>query len=132
MLRLTKKIEYAILAMRYIDSHPDKPVSAKEISESLNISFEFLSKTLQALIKYGLINSQQGKSGGYFLAKNSSEITISDIINALDEHSEVVECAAEDEPSSCDRLKDCTIKQPMHNIQTKINNIFNQTTLAEF
>lgn len=131
MLRLSKKIEYAILAMQYIASRPNRLISAKEIAETLNISFEFLSKTLQTLMKEGLINSQQGKSGGYFLSKNPSEITISDIISALDENSSVVECAEEDH-DACVRTNECSIRQPMYNIQNKINTIFEQTTLAEF
>ncbi len=132
MLRLTKKIEYAILAMQYIASNPNKLISAKEISEKLNISFEFLSKTLQTLMKFGLISSHQGKSGGYTLAKEPTDISISEIINALDENQSVVECAADADSLTCGRQSDCTIKKPMNNIQNKINSIFEETTLAEF
>jgi len=132
MLRLTKKIEYAILAMQYIAGNPNKLITAKEMSERLNISFEFLSKTLQALMKNALIVSHQGKSGGYSLTRSPESISISEIINALDETSTVVECASEEDILNCNRQNVCTIRQPMNSIQSKINSIFEQTTLAEF
>lgn len=133
MLRLSKKTEYAILAMQYIARSAERPVSAKEISDNLNISFEFLSKTLQTLIKSSLIVSLQGKSGGYLLNRNASEISIADIINALDEKSNVVECSSSEmNDGTCGRQDECTIKNPMSEIQNKINNILYETTLAEF
>jgi len=131
MLKLSKKTEYAILAMQYFASSSDKLVSAKEISEKLNISFDFLSKTLQALMRNGLIISHQGTRGGYTLARAPEETTLGDIIDALDESSSVVNCTVHNNEPNCNRIDDCTIRQPMTNIQKKIHDVFYSTTIAE-
>jgi Rrf2 family protein len=75
MLRLSKKVEYAVLALQYIAANEGKIVPAKEIAENLHISFEFLSKTLQTLMKRKLISSQHGTKGGYVLVKKPTEMT---------------------------------------------------------
>lgn len=131
MFRLSKKVEYAIIALQYMASKENELVSAKEMSENLNISFEFLSKTLQSLMKHDLVQSHQGIKGGYSLARKSDEITLSEVINCLDEKSGIVECLNSDKAGDCGRTTDCTIRDPMHHIQNKINNIFSNTTISE-
>lgn len=130
MFKLPKKIEYGILAMDFIASQ-NKNVSAKEISESLHIPFEYLSKTLQKLMREGLIESKQGIRGGYILAKNPCDISVLDIINALDKNPNIVECYGNDVYSKCQNMKVCSIKQPMQKLQDEINNLFNNLTIEE-
>ncbi|MBM2813766.1 MAG: putative transcriptional regulator [Ignavibacteria bacterium] len=130
MFKLSKKVEYGILSLQYMANQNGNIITAKEISEHLNISFEFLSKTLQSLIKQGLIESIQGVHGGYKLAKPADKITFSDVIRALENRSSIVECLTED-IENCGRISCCTIKTPMTQIQDKINNIFDITTIAE-
>ena len=131
MLKLSKKIEYGIQAVQYMAIKAGSIVSAKEISEKMNIPFDFLSKTLQVLNKNGLIVSQQGIKGGYVLSKEPAEITIAEIINALEENSNIVECYSE-EDGNCVRVDDCTIKNPMNSLQKKLESVFHTTTIAEF
>lgn len=131
MLRLSKKIEYAILAMQYITHNKEKIVSAKEISENLNISFEFLAKTLQKLMKKGFIKSQHGINGGYILSTDPKDISLADIIKALEGNTSIVECFSMHHKNGCGRIDDCTIRHPMKDIQKKINSVFEETTIAE-
>ena len=70
--------------MQYIANKSGDMATAKEIADSLNISFDFLAKTLQTLMKKGLIKSTQGIKGGYILAQSPDEINISTIIFALE------------------------------------------------
>ena len=131
MLKLSKKIEYGLLAVQYVATHPEKLVSAKEMSDKLNISFEFLSKTLQRLMKQGLVVSHQGIKGGYELAKSPEDISIADIIIALEGNPSLVECVKFDGAITCGRAKECTIKKPLVIMQHKINKILKTTTIAE-
>jgi Rrf2 family protein len=135
MLKLSKKIEYGLLAMQYIasniENNREKVISAKEISSKLNIPFEFLSKTLQKLMKSGLIESQQGNKGGYILAKSPDSTSLAEIIIALDEKAELVECFTTQNDSTCSRTNKCSIRGPIKNIQNKIDRVFKSTTLAE-
>jgi Rrf2 family protein len=133
MVRLSKKTEYALLAMQYIGGKPDDIVSAKEISEELNIPYDFLSKTLQVLLKYGLVISRQGKQGGYKLAKDVEEITVADIINAVEEKyaMSIVECFDGNGSVSCNRIKVCSIRDPLKKIQSRVEKVFSTTKLIE-
>lgn len=130
MLRLSKKIEYAILAMQYMASHGSEKATAKELSEELNISFEFLSKALQSLMKAGLAESIQGIKGGYRLARPPEEISVADVITAMENRIGIVECIQKGK-DGCGRAEDCTIRIPMVHLQKKIETIFDSTTIAE-
>lgn len=131
MLKLSKKIEYGIQALQYMANNTGSVISAKEISEQLNIPFDFLSKTLQVLNKNGIILSQQGIKGGYILARDPKSTTIAEIIRALEENASIVDCLETNE-ENCNRIEYCTIKNPMNKLQEKINLLLNNTTIAEF
>ncbi len=130
MLKLSKKVEYSLLALQLLAQNCDKKLSAKEISETLNISFEFLSKLLQTLMKKGLVSSYQGIRGGYTLQKSAEEISIADVINALDDMPAVVDCLRDDDYCGCDRIENCTIRLPMQKIQKEIDTMFSRTSIA--
>lgn len=133
MLKLSKKVEYALLAAQYMSSkREDDLVTAKQMAMDLQISFEFLSKCLQLMMKKHLIKSQQGIKGGYFLTKSPDEISLWDIIHSVDEKVGIVECSIHNKNGEkCDREDKCEIKDPMVVIQRKINNIFKSTTLRD-
>ncbi len=131
MFRLSKKVEYALLSLQFLAMRDGRLATAKEMSEQLNISFEFLSKTLQTLMKHGLIRSQQGIKGGYVLAKGPEEISISHVVAALDSSPRIVECVNDNDKDDCLRADDCTIRHPMKIIQKKIEDIFDSTTISE-
>ncbi len=131
MIKFSRKIEYGILALQYIALNPERVVSAKEISERLGIPFEFLSKTLQQLMKKNLIISQQGLKGGYVLSKKAKDISLMDVINALEGNASIVECFILKNGLSCERLENCSIRNPMTKIQSKLTKVLNATTLEE-
>jgi Rrf2 family protein len=132
MIRLSKKIEYAILAMQYIALNDGKQVSAKELSDKLGISYEFLSKTLQLLYKRGLVNSIQGIYGGYTLSKRADNTSLEEIITAIDGvKPSILKCLSEDDVSDCSRASVCAIRSPMLNIQDSMRGIFSSTTIAD-
>lgn len=128
MFRLSKKTEYAILAMQYLAENSGESVSAKEIANNLGISFEFLSKSLQSLMKSGLVSSQQGIKGGYNLVGTPDSISVMDIIRAVNENIGIVECMTE---SDCNRSSSCSLKNPMALLQSKVNDVFSNTFLTD-
>lgn len=131
MLRLSKKVEYALLALQYMANSTDEIMTAKGLSDQLGISFEFLSKALQSLMKNGVVQSHQGIKGGYALAKKPEDISVSEIMKALDDSMAVVECFVDGSEEICGREKDCSIRYSMGKMQRKINDLFNSTSLAE-
>jgi Rrf2 family protein len=133
MLRLSKKVEYGIIAIRHIASRNmhETVTTAKEISDTYDISFELLAKVLQKLAKKGLISSYQGVHGGYMLARNANTISISSIINAIEGYSPAITQCISGNSEKCEIFDNCTIKNPLGKIQININEAFEKMMLSE-
>ena len=83
MLKLSKKADYALIAVRHLATHRGEPSqSASDIAEAYGISAPLLAKVLQRLAKHGLLTARHGSSGGYQLARHPKEISALDVINA--------------------------------------------------
>ncbi|MGA1277726.1 MAG: RrF2 family transcriptional regulator [Candidatus Kapaibacteriota bacterium] len=137
MLRFTKKTEYALLSLQFIANKEGTLVSAKEIAESLGLSFEIIAKVLHLLGKSGLTQSIQGAQGGYILQKSPSTISLSDVISAIEgKPSQLVECVStddmEDQECSCTVYSSCTIKDPMITIQKRMDEMLTSITIQDF
>ena len=77
MLKLTKKADYGLIAMRHLAEHADLGAcSAKDLAEMYSIPQEALAKILQRLTKAKLLISQYGTNGGYTLSRNPRSITL--------------------------------------------------------
>lgn len=133
MLKIQKNIEYALLALKYIHLNQERDnISSKEISETLDIPYELLSKILQRMVKSGLINSEQGKYGGYRLSENPVNISFGKVIESLDQKVQLTDCMfTEATKDDCKRFEGCCLRNPLSKIQDKINTLFYQTTLNE-
>lgn len=132
MLRLSKRVEYGLIALRHFASIQESTVcTAKEISQKYNIPHELLAKVLQKLSQARIIRSYKGVRGGYVLAHDPDKIKIFDVINAIEsEKPMLAECYAEG-PESCIIFDDCTIRRPLGKIQKNINTFFHTMTIAE-
>jgi len=120
MLKLSKKTDYALMAIQYMASKGvGRVVNTKEIAEEYSIPVELLAKVLQKLGKKGLIVSQNGPKGGYLLAKPSDSISVLAIIQAIEGHVGITECY-HNEDSGCVQLTRCNIRTPLRNIQNSI------------
>ncbi|MEW6510243.1 MAG: Rrf2 family transcriptional regulator [Bacteroidota bacterium] len=132
MVRLSKKVEYGLIAIRHIATKPfGEIVTAKEIADTYRIPYELLAKVLQKLTKSGLINSHQGVHGGYELAMRPGEIPVSMIIHAIEGTQPMIAQCMVEGPESCDVFTVCTIKTPLTRVQANIERAFNTMTLSE-
>jgi len=85
MLKLTKKADYALMAMKHLAEHADEGAcSAKDVADSYDIPLEALAKILQRLVKAGLLHSQHGMNGGYTLAREGRTISAFEVIQAIE------------------------------------------------
>lgn len=132
MIRLSKRVEYGLIAIRHIAACSNgHVVAAKEIAEIYGIPYELVAKVLQKLTKAKLIASHHGAHGGYTLSKNPSEVQLSAIISAIEGNTPVItQCMAEG-PQSCYVYPVCTIKSPLTKVQANIERAFSAMTLAE-
>ena len=93
MLRLSKKADYALIAMKHLALRPDQAASsAREIAEQYDIPVELMAKVLQRLAREGLLASHQGTRGGYQLSRPPSNISVADVIQAVDGPLTVTAC----------------------------------------
>ena len=133
MLKISKKAEYALMAARYMAiRNSDSYSTSKEISESYNISYQLVAKVLQSLAKSGLAVSVKGMNGGFYLAHKPEDISLIDIIRAVESKYKIVDCLKPDASlTDCLHFNCCKIKDPLAEIQRKIDKIFIETSLAQ-
>ena len=130
MLRFTKRADYGLMAIHYIAIQEDLgAVSAKRIAEEFAIPPELLAKILQQLARERLIVSQNGPRGGYVLARRPIEITVGQVVRALEGPINIVECLEED--SDCPQMARCNLRRPVQKIQAAISQLLDGMTLAE-
>jgi Rrf2 family protein len=132
MLRISKKTEYAIIALVDMAGNGNESlVTAKDLSDRYNIPREILGKVLQGLAKNNLIDSHQGVKGGYQLVVPLKDINIKTIIQTVDGPIQLVDCAVEND-CNCGQIDYCNIKSPMEFIQSELTKFFNNITLQDF
>lgn len=123
---ITRATEYAIRAILYMSRQPaGEIVYKKDICKTQNITPAFLTKILQPLIKDGIVGSQRGVGGGFFLARAPSEITLFDIIKSQEGPVYLNQCLIED--GQCEREFFC----PVHGAWREIRKEF-MATLSRY
>jgi Rrf2 family protein len=130
MLRLSKKADYALLAIRHLAAHGDHGAfSARELAEAYHIPQELLAKVLQKLVHAQLLASHQGIHGGYGLGRPAAAISVADVIVAVDGPLTVTACSEVDH--SCDQYATCNIRDPLWRIKDRIVSALAATSVAE-
>ena len=132
MLRLSKKADYALMAMKHLavkTASAPSSTSAREIAEQYDIPIELMAKVLQRLARSGLLTSHQGTRGGYTLSKPMASISVADIIQAIDGPLTVTACSTEDE--QCEQFTKCNIRDPLWQIRERIAEALGTVSVAE-
>jgi Rrf2 family protein len=130
MLRLSKKADYALMAMKHLAVRPDAAsASAREIAEQYDIPIELMAKVLQRLARRGLVTSHQGTRGGYRLARPAGVISVADIIQAIDGPVTVTACSSESE--NCGQYSKCSVRDPLWRIKDRILSALATCSLQE-
>ena len=129
MLRFTKRADYGLMAVHYIAAHEEQgAVNAKRIAEEFAIPPELMAKILQRLARERLIVSQNGPKGGYVLARRPGEITVGQVIRALEGPINIVSCL---EDAACPQMARCNLRRPAQKIQAAISQMLDGMSLAE-
>lgn len=131
MLKLSKKVEYAIISLlEMADNHDESPVTARMIASKYRIPPEILGKVLQTMVKKDFLTSLQGVKGGYRLNKPLEAIDVLAVVEAVEGPITLISCKSTD-MEYCRQVLNCTIKMPMHVIQNELVQFFNSITLQE-
>lgn len=130
MLRLTKKADYGLMALKFLAEHPESPsLSAKDIAEAYHIPPQLLAKILQRLTKVGLLRSHAGMNGGYALSRNARDISAFEVIRAIDGPLFITSCITLH--GSCDLTDSCTIKEPLRRVNDSISDVLKNIRIAD-
>src|SRR2546427_12548200 len=130
MLKLTKKADYGLMAMKHLAEHAQNGAcSAKDVAEAYGIPQEALAKILQRLVKAGVLHSQHGMNGGYTLARHAEEISAFEVIRAIDGPLFITSCVTV--RGECDQTDRCTIREPLRRVNQSIEDVLKRITISE-
>ena len=130
MLRLSKKADYALMAMKHLAQKRETcSTSAREIAEQYDIPIELMAKVLQRLVRMRLLASTQGTRGGYMLGRAADLISVADVIEAIDGPFTVTACSTD--KHDCEQFNKCSIRDPLWQIRERIAAALGTVTIAE-
>jgi len=130
MLRLSKKADYALIAMKHLARRGDRgSSSAREIAAMYDIPIELMAKVLQRLVRRGLLASHQGTRGGYELARRPTQISVADVIQAIDGPVAVTACSSDE--NQCEQFAKCNVRDPLWKVRERIVQALGECTIAE-
>lgn len=89
---ISQTTEYALRAVVWLAANPEKPLTAQQIAEATRVPAGYLAKVLQGLSRAGLLHSQRGLGGGFTLARTPGELTMWEVVQAVDPLKRIHEC----------------------------------------
>jgi len=129
-MKLSTKGRYGLKAMLDLAIHNSEgQIALKSIAERQGVSDNYLEQIFALLRKAGLVKSIRGSQGGYNLAYNPLNITVGDILRALEGSLAPVDCVSEVDPTKCCRSESCVTKIIWEKIRDKVNEVVDSITL---
>ncbi len=131
-MRLSRKSDYALRAVRHLSNLPQgKLGSINSISEAESVPREFLAKILKDLTRGGLLVSYQGVTGGYRLSRSPKEITMLDVIEAIDGPVHLNLCT-EGKNCGCSQYETCQMRQFWEDQEKKFKTALERQHFAKY
>ena len=109
MLRITRETDYAILLLSAMVPDPERTVSTAWLAQKAQLSRPMVSKVLKHLVRGELVSSQRGAQGGYQLNRSADDISVADIIRAIEGPIALAECVNIPNKQPCPRLPHCHV-----------------------
>ena len=130
MLKLTKRIEYGLIALKHMSNSMNlKSIhSAKEISERYSLPKETLAKILQLMVRFNYIHAVKGANGGYYIDDSIKSVNLMDFIEKIEGPIGLSDCNIN---SECNLIDQCNIKQPIQSINNNVKELFKNTPLTD-
>ena len=129
MLRMSKLTDYGTIVMTYLARESDRLHAASEIAVQIQVAAPTVSKILKMLAREGLVISHRGVKGGYSLARPPSDISMVQIIDALEGPVGLTECGSS--PGSCAQEDSCSVRANWQHINDAVRQALAGVTLAQ-
>jgi Rrf2 family protein len=129
LLKLTKKADYALMAMKHLaERSSEGSLSAKDVADAYGIPPEALAKILQKLVKASLLHSQHGTNGGYMLARPAHTISAFEVIQAIDGPLFITSCITV--RGECGQSDRCNIREPLRKVNESIEAVLKRIKIS--
>ncbi len=131
MILLNKKIDYAMLILCYLH-HAPAGGAARAIANRFGLSRAFVANILKDLCHKGFVTSHRGVKGGYFLKTPAANVSLADLLDALEDPVSLVECINRNNPDRCCTLSEyCPIRDPIAEVHQRLREVLEKATLAD-
>ena len=127
-MKLSKRGEYALRSMVFLAENSASPSPLQTIAATTQVPPGYLSKVLQQLVRAGLLNSQRGLGGGFSLARPASELSVYEVVQAVDPISRILECPLK-LPEHREEL--CALHRRLDDVMEMVERSFRLTSLAD-
>jgi Rrf2 family iron-sulfur cluster assembly transcriptional regulator len=128
-MRLTTKGRYAVTAMLDLSlNYGVRPITLADISDRQGISLSYLEQLFSNLRRQGLVSSSRGPGGGYRLSRSADEVTVLDIISAVDEKVDTTRCEGK---GNCSNGEQCLSHEIWHSLSEQIKMYLGGITLGQ-
>lgn len=129
MLRIGKMTDYAMLIMSHMAKTPGSILSATSLADALHLTAPTVSKILKMLSDASLVNSIRGAEGGYLLSKPAAEISVADIIAAMEGDLALTECCESSSLCAIDSM--CTMRGNWKKINKMVNSMLSRLSVQD-
>ena len=124
--------DYAIRIVQYLHIHRTQLPTAKTISQSIGVTYSFFLKIANQLKLHGLVDTVQGRNGGYMLAKPAAEISLYDIYFAIEGELQINRCLKGDQYCSRDAVGDCPVHDYLLVLQNDLIALLSSKYISDF
>ncbi len=134
MLALTKKTDYALIAVSYLARRFGDVSSAREIAQATHVALPILTNILKTLAGAGIVSSERGANGGYSLARRPAKVSLHELIHAIEGPFQFVQCVGvegEEQHGQCELEPTCSIRVPAMRVHDRLRSFLQNVTLAE-
>jgi FeS assembly SUF system regulator len=129
MLRMGKLTDYGIVLMSQLAVHRDTQHSAHSLAEAVKMPLPTVRKVLKALSHSGLLNSERGATGGYSLSRTPEQISVAEIITAIEGPIALTECVSAE--SLCEQEQHCAVQTNWTRINDAVFHALDEVKLAD-
>lgn len=140
MLSLTRKADYALVAMAELARQAPQTLSARRLADAVHVPLPVLTNVLNQLLHHGLVVSLRGSQGGYRLSRQPGQISLADVIESIDGPSRLAQCCSEADGASvardaadhaCNIEHSCRIKTPVQRVHQSLRQFLSGIPLSQ-
>ena len=129
MLMLSKKVEYALMALLHMDqADSSQVVSSKELAETYDLPVDLMGKLMQSLARQGFIEAIHGAKGGYRAKRLLEGISLGEVIEAIEGPVHLVKCQTES--GECTHFPACSVRDPILKIHARLQTFIHGISLS--